>query len=242
MLVLRSVLFNVLFYLSTPLIATCLVCVRPFGVQASWRFALLWADVTRWLLRVICRIHIHIEGKANLPNQASVVLVNHQSALETALMPRLVPQYVWVLKKELMFIPIFGWALWAIQAIAIWRAKGSKAMKQVLQQGRSFLEQGRWVVIFPEGTRVPIGEQKDFRAGGVLLAKTANVSIVPIAHNSGQYWPKKSFMKYPGHIYFHILQPISAQEVSESKTNTLLIQVQKSIESEKERIANISSL
>ncbi|MDQ6960909.1 MAG: lysophospholipid acyltransferase family protein [Mariprofundaceae bacterium] len=239
MLVLRSILFNVCFYVSTPLIAICLICVRPFGVEASWYCASIWSDMVQWLLRVICQVHVHIEGKENLPTGSSVVLVNHQSALETALMPRIVPSFVWVLKRELLFIPIFGWSLIALQAIAIWRAKGSKAMKQVMIQGKQFLSNGRWVVIFPEGTRVAIGEKKDFRAGGVLLAKAAEVNIVPVAHNSGLCWPRKSFMKYPGHVYFRILEAIPAQEVKEKKANALLKQVQQCIEEEKERIATM---
>lgn len=239
MLLLRSLLFNICFYVSTPMIAVVLICVRPFGPQASWRCAVLWSVVVQHLLRIICQVHIHIEGKENLPKGASVVLVNHQSALETALMPHVVPSFVWVLKRELLFIPIFGWALFALQAIAIWRAKGSKAMKQVLTQGKQFLSHGRWVVIFPEGTRVPIGQNKDFRAGGVLLAKAAEVNIVPVAHNAGLCWPRKSFMKYPGHVYFRILQAIPAQEVKESKASTLLKKVQQCIEEEKENISLI---
>jgi len=221
------------------MVAICLLCLRPFGFKASWWCAYFWADSTRWLLRVLCQVHIHFEGQEKLPAEASVALVNHQSALETVLMARIVPPYVWVLKRELMFIPIFGWALMALQAIAIWRAKGSKAMKQVLSQGKDFLAKGRWVAMFPEGTRVPMGEKKDFRAGGVLLAKSAGVCIVPVAHNAGQCWPKKSFMKYPGHVYIRVLDPITVEEVKKTSANILLKKVQLCIEEEKEKIAQL---
>ena len=232
MLWLRSALFNTLFMLSTPIFSLILLLARPFGFGASWFLARAWSASTFWLLRMICGIRLVIEGQEHFPKEACVVMAKHQSAAETVAMPILVPPYVWVLKRELYNIPIFGWALRAIGTIAIRRSSPAEAVKQLIRQGTSFLkEQGRWVVIFPEGTRSAVGTTGKYQPGGVVLAQKAGVGILPMAHNAGSCWPKRGFIKRPGTIHVRFLPYIPAEDVTASQRNELLERLKTEIES-----------
>jgi len=155
----------------------------------------------------------------------------HQSALETVMMPLLVPPYSWILKRELFYIPVFGWALWSIGTIAIRRGNPREAIRQVIAQGRAFLDAGRWVVIFPEGTRSRVGQIGQYQPGGIVLAQKAGVGILPLAHNAGQCWPRKGFIKRPGTVTFRFLPYLSAEEVQARKRNDLLDDLREQIES-----------
>ncbi|MDX8395795.1 MAG: lysophospholipid acyltransferase family protein, partial [Mariprofundaceae bacterium] len=163
MIFLRSTLFNICFILATVVMSTLMVCARPFGFSASWFFSKLWAQGILFCARILCGIHVKIEGKEHIPDLACVVMAKHQSAFETIVMPLLIPSYVWVLKRELFYIPIFGWALWAVDAIAIRRGSPREALKQVMTQGKHFLAHGRWVAMFPEGTRSAVGTAGEYK-------------------------------------------------------------------------------
>lgn len=230
MLLLRSALFNLCFTLSTGLFSTLLILSRPFGFSAAWFWGKCWSASTMWLARIICGIRVVIEGREHLPDTPCVVLAKHQSAFETIAMPQLVPPFVWVLKRELFYIPIFGWALWALNAIAIRRTNPREALRQVIDQGRGFLEHGRWVVIFPEGTRTSPGREGNWQASGVTLAQKAQVGILPLAHNAGTAWPKSSFIKRPGTIIIRFLPLIDAAQVAAMSRNDLLAQVRDQVE------------
>ena len=231
MLWLRSALFNICFMLSTVIFSIILLLARLFGFRACWFWARAWSASTFWLLRLICGIRLEIEGREHFPDEACVVMAKHQSAAETVAMPILVPAYVWVLKRELYSIPIFGWALRAIGTIAIRRSSPAEAVKQLIRQGTSFLQQGRWVVIFPEGTRSASGTTGKYQPGGVVLAQKAGTGILPMAHNAGVCWPKRGFIKRPGTIHVRFLPFISAEEVDASKRNDLLERLKLEIES-----------
>jgi 1-acyl-sn-glycerol-3-phosphate acyltransferase len=231
MLWIRSTLFNLCFMLSTVVFSTILIISRIFGFHAVWFWAKTWSTSTFWLLRVLCGIRLKIDGTEHFPTEACVVMAKHQSAAETVAMPILVPPYVWILKRELYYIPFFGWALNIIGTIAIRRGSPREAIKQVIKQGTSFLRLGRWVVIFPEGTRSSAGETGQYQPGGVILAQKAGVGILPMAHNAGICWPKRGYIKRPGTIHVRFLPYISAEEVTSSRRNDLLEQLKNDIES-----------
>lgn len=231
MLWLRSALFNILFILSTLLFSIILLLARPFGFGASWFWAKMWSQSAFWMLRRLCGIRLVIEGREHFPDHACVVMAKHQSAAETVAMPILVPPYVWVLKRELYNIPVFGWALRAIGTIAIRRGSPAEAVRQLIRQGSAFLQQDRWVVIFPEGTRSATGTTGKYQPGGVVLAQKARTGILPMAHNAGVCWPKRGFLKRPGTIHVKFLPFIPAEEVAASQRNELLERLKTEIES-----------
>jgi len=230
MLWMRSALFNLGFMLLTPLFSLLVILSRPFGFQASWFWAKLWSHSTFALLRLLCGIRIVIEGREHFPDEPCVVVAKHQSAAETVAMPLLVPPYTWILKRELFHIPFFGWALAIMGTIGIRRGSPREAIKQVMTDGRARLEQGRWVVIFPEGTRSSVGTTGNYQPGGIILAQKAKAGILPMAHNAGAVWPKRGFVKMPGTITFRFLPYIPAEEVTSIKRNDLLEQLKTDIE------------
>jgi len=230
MLFLRSLLFNICFFAITPIFSAVIIFCRLFGHPAAWFWAKLWSATSLFLARWICGIQVRIEGREHFPSESCVVMAKHQSALETIAMPQLVPPYAWILKRELFYIPLFGWALWAIDGIAIRRGNPREAIKQVNQQGTDLLQQGKWVVIFPEGTRSAVGSSGEYRPGGIVLAQKANVGILPMAHNAGVCWPKRGFIKRPGIVTVRFLPFITAEHISAEHRNTLLKQLTGDIE------------
>lgn len=230
MLFIRSLLFNLLFWVNTVVCSTLLLLLRVFGFSASWVVARAWSRLTFVMLRIVCGIRLEIEGREHFPDEACVVIAKHQSAAETIAMPILVPPYVWILKRELFYIPFFGWALAVLGTIAIRRGNPREAIKQVIQQGTHFLQNHRWVVIFPEGTRSAPGSTGNYQPGGVVLAQKAGAGILPMAHNAGRCWPKRGFIKRPGVIRVRFLPYISAEEVKATKRNDLLERLKHDIE------------
>jgi len=230
MLILRSALFNLCFTLVTTFFSTLLIASRPFGFAAAWFWGKAWSASTIGLVRVICGIRLEIEGREHFPEMPCVVLAKHQSAFETIAMPSLVPPFVWVLKRELFYIPVFGWALRALNEIAIRRSNPRKALKQVLEQGKRFLARKRWVVIFPEGTRTDPGQTGDYQASGIMLARKAGAGILPMAHNAGTCWPKRGFIKYPGTVRVRFLSYITPEDVASISRNELLERLKTDIE------------
>jgi len=228
---LQAWLFYGIYTVSTILIAMLVIVARIFGRGFAWRVGQLWGFTGNALLFVICGIRIRIEGKDNIPNEPCVFAVKHQSTWETTTLPVVLPPFAWILKKELMYIPFFGWALYALGAIAINRSNPREALKQVNEKGIAQIKTGRSVVIFPEGTRTAVGESGKYQPGVILLAKRAEVAIVPIAHNAGLCWPKGTVIKHAGTITLRILPAISTAEVQAGKRNDILEEIQTRIES-----------
>jgi 1-acyl-sn-glycerol-3-phosphate acyltransferase len=221
MLLFRSLLFYPLFFGSTVVLSLLLVLLGwalPYPQRC--RIAIAWGRFNLWALRVVCGLHYRVSGLEQLPATNAVLLVKHQSAWETfALWAILGRPLTWVLKRELMWVPIFGWALAIMQPVAIDRKAGKRALREVVEQGRQRLQQGRWVVIFPEGTRTAPGERRKYGAGGALLAERSGFPVVPIAHNAGMFWRRRGIGKYPGVVEVKIGPLIETQGLSAGEIN-----------------------
>jgi len=163
-----------------------------------------WGRSNLWFLKKICNLDYIIIGSEHITEQNAIVLCKHQSIWETIALLTFIPQGRFVFKRELIFIPFFGWALALSDMIAINRSQGKKAVLQLLSNGTKKLQQGKWIILFPEGTRTSPGSKQNYKIGGALLAEKSGYPVLPIAHNSGDYWPKNSLIKFPGTITVHI--------------------------------------
>jgi len=172
-------------------------------------------------LRHICNIKLNVIGKENIPNEPCVIVSNHQSTWETLGFQQIFPHQTWVLKQELLLIPIFGWGLALLKPIVINRGEKLKALKKVIKQGSDRLKEGVCVVVFPEGTRQPYGKLGEYQSGGVAVAKKSNAPILPVYHNAGQVWPKGSFLKLPGTITVVIGEVITPDKPAGKLTNQI---------------------
>ncbi len=230
-----SLVFTTLMFVTIPPYALAAILVRPFGIAASYRVAVAWARLITGLCRRLCGLGYRIEGAENVPPSAGVVLMKHSSAYETIAQMLLFPAQCWVLKRELMWTPFFGWALAAVQPIAINRRAGNNAVAQVVEQGKRQLALGRWVIVFPEGTRMPAGETRRYGIGGTLLAQKAGCLIVPVAHNAGDFWPRRGLRKRPGTVVFRIGTPMDPAGRDPREFNA---EVQRWIEAEVAELRN----
>ncbi|SEP00615.1 lysophospholipid acyltransferase family protein [Aquisalimonas asiatica] len=213
------------------IIALFLPYYRRYWFFLQWSFGLLW-----WT-RVACGIRYEIEGEENIPEKPCVVMCKHQSAWET-----LAPQYwfnpqTWVLKKELLKVPMVGWALGMLSPIAIDRSARKEAMQQMLDQGRARLADGRWIIVYPEGTRIPAGYSGQYRRGGAVLAWETGTPVVPVAHNAGESWPRNSLLKYPGVIRVRIGKPM--QPTTAPSADAFLDEIREWIESNTRELSQV---
>jgi 1-acyl-sn-glycerol-3-phosphate acyltransferase len=217
-LFLRSLLFYVGYCLITLVIAlSFLILFWLLPDSKRHLFGVLWcAIVLRWS-RLACGIRYQVHGMKNIPDEPVVVLANHQSEWETLFIYRYLAPVSPILKKELLAIPVYGWAMRLVNPIAIDRSRRHNAGKSILYQGQQRLNGNRSVMIFPEGTRAKAGKVDKFSRGGAKLALASRASILPIAHNAGNCWPARHFLKYPGKIEVHIGAPIQTdnREASE---------------------------
>lgn len=200
MLFLRSLIYAIGMWIFTPLFMTSALLVAPLHAKTRYRYISIWAKSMLWWLRVTCNITHRIIGAENIPNHPSIILSKHQSAWETLAFQTIFPPQVWVLKRELLWIPFFGWGLALTSPIAINRSAGREALKQLVTQGKDRLKREFWVVIFPEGTRIAPHVTSRFHIGGAWLATHSKATVVPVAHNAGEFWGKNSFIKKPGVI------------------------------------------
>ena len=215
----RSALFSLGQILLTLLFSPIALAALPLPYRIRYRVVMQWTSFNIWWLGVTCGLRHRVEGLENIPEQATIVLCKHQSTWETLVLPRYFSPQTWVLKRELLRIPFFGWGLATLRPIAIDRAAGRDALEQVLEQGRRRLAEGIWVVVFPEGTRVAPGKRRRYRLGGAVLAEKTGRAVVPVAHNAGDYWPRRGFLKRPGTIRLVIGKPIPSEGLSATEIN-----------------------
>jgi 1-acyl-sn-glycerol-3-phosphate acyltransferase len=195
-----SLLFNAYLFLSVPVFALGVFAAAAVSGAAAFAVVRMWARAVLFMLRVLCRLDYRVSGLEHLEGQNCVVLMKHSSAWETIAQLVVFPQQSWVMKRELLWVPVLGWVLPLFKPIAINRSGGRSAVEQVLRQGRERLAQGYWVMIFPEGTRVPVGEKRRYGISGALLASSAGHDLLPVAHNAGRFWPRRGVRKWPGTI------------------------------------------
>jgi len=216
---LRSAIFFVGMVLSTIIFGPLILLASPFPFETRYRLAQFWVRFNLWMLQAVCGLRYEVRGRENIPAGNGVILSKHQSAWETIALQAIFPPLVFILKRELLHIPIWGWAMQALEPIAIDRAAKSAALKQVLRDGEARLKAGRWVVIFPEGTRIAPGEKGRYGASGAMLAHRASCPVVPVAHNAGEFWRRNGFLKYPGTIQVRIGPAIDPGQQSVNETN-----------------------
>ena len=218
---LRSGAFALALVLITPPYAVVALCTFPLPRLMRYRVIAGWSRLVIYLARSIVGIDWRIEGAEHLPSCPAVILAKHQSAWETMAFQIFFPPQVHVLKRELLWIPFFGWGLALMSPIAIDRSRGVKALRAIAKKGRERLEQGFWVVVFPEGTRVQPGERRAYQLGGAWLAAEAGAPVVPVAHNAGLVWPRNAFLKRPGTVTVRIGPTIDSANRDPKTVNEL---------------------
>lgn len=222
-MIIRNLLFYLIIMSTSPIffILGILFFFAPFIVR--YRIITAWSHLYIFSAKYLCGLSYRVEGLNNLPSQNAIVFCNHQSSWETLFMQVLLPPQTWVLKKELLYIPIFGWGLFLLEPIAIKRDQ-FHSINSLIKQGKKRLSQGRYVIIYPEGTRVKPNTLGKFTRSGAALAQSSQYPVIPIAHNSGSFWPKGLFIKKPGVITVKIGPLISsvgktATEINEEARN-----------------------
>ena len=222
MTLLRSALVALALVLVTPPYALIALATFPLPRMMRYRVISGWSRLVVRLAKVILRIDWQVEGRENLPRRPSVILAKHQSAWETMAFQIIFPPQVLVLKRELLWIPFFGWGLALMSPIAIDRSRGVAALRAMARRGRERLAQGFWVVVFPEGTRVAPGKARKYQLGGAWLACAAGAPVVPVAHNAGLFWPRNAFIKRPGTVTVRIGPPIDTANRDADAVNELV--------------------
>ena len=201
------------------------IMILLFWAPSNWVRSVLvsFCRFALWAGDFFCGMKVVVEGQENIPDTPSVIMIKHTTILETYGHVAMFPRTAWVVKRELLRIPVIGWAMGLVlNPIAINRGKGRSAVKQVIEQGKQRLADGIWVTIFPEGTRVPFGETRKYGISGAALAHEAGVQIVPVAHNAGDFWRSREFSMRPGTVRFCIGPPIDASAQSPKETNLIV--------------------
>lgn len=232
--VLRSTLFA-LFQVAVTLPYSLLALATfPFPPATRYRVITAWSRLMVAAAGSICGIRHRVIGAERVPAAPFIVLAKHQSAWETMAFQQIFPPQTWVMKRELLWVPFFGWGLAMLSPISIDRGSGARALRQMLEQGRERLARGLCIVIFPEGTRVAPGERRAYQPGGAWLAAQTGTPVVPVAHDSGRLWPRNAFLKHPGTITISIGEAIDTRGLAPEEINR---RVEDWIEAEVARIA-----
>jgi len=214
---LRSTLHMAFMFVTVIPYSLLIVLVRLLGAKGDKLYVIAqkWLTLSVDAARVIMGIRYEIQGQENLPvgeTSPAILLVKHQSTYETFLMPAIMPHpLAYVFKKELLYVPFFGWAIGSLDMIHIDRSQRSKAFAKVVEQGKALLARGVWVIMFPEGTRIPRGQRGSYKSGGTRLAIATGAPVIPVAVTSAKCWPRKAFIKYPGVVAVSIGKPIPSE-------------------------------
>jgi 1-acyl-sn-glycerol-3-phosphate acyltransferase len=226
----RSLIFTLVMIIATVIWAPICFLFAPLPYNQRYWATARWNVFIIWAAKVICGIRYETRGYENFPDGPVIVLSKHQSAWETIFLLMSTPRpLVFVFKKSITYIPFFGWAISLMKMIPIDRSKGKDAFAQVVAIGRKRLADGQWVIMFPEGTRIPVGKKGNYKGGGTRLAIETNTPVIPIALNSGECWPKNSFIKRPGVITVSVGKPIAPENMNATE---LMAKVEEWIEAE----------
>ena len=217
------------------ILSTSLILLFPFMLLAlpvqggAHKMAQIWVRILNWSLKHIIGLKYRLIGAENIPDRPSIICAKHQSGWETLALQEIFPPQVYVAKRELFKIPFFGWGLKLVKTIGIDRNNSREANKQLMEQGMARKNEGYWITIFPEGTRLPPGEKGRYKLGGARMAKMFEMDIVPVSLNSGEFWPKNAFLKHPGTITVVIHPVIPHNSGTEAK---LMAECEKRIETQ----------
>ena len=231
---LRSALFMLLLVLFTPPFVMTLLLLFWLPTRVLRQLVMIWVDVAMWLVRHLLGIRDQVIGREHIPDVPCVVMAKHQSAWETLALQRIFGNTAFVYKKELHWLPFFGWGLFLMPFVGIDRKAGKEALNQVAERGKQRLSEGYSVIIFPEGTRVAPGTKKRYKIGGAHLAAFSGAPVVPVALNSGEFWRRKAFIKHPGLVTVSIGPAIDPAGLSAEDIN---LRAETWIENEMRRIS-----
>jgi 1-acyl-sn-glycerol-3-phosphate acyltransferase len=206
--IVRSLLFNLLFYLNLGVLLVGALLTLVLPRRAVLEMAKLWGRTSVWLLRVVCGTRVEFRGLDKLPKGPLIVAAKHQSTLETFALPPLFEDFTFIVKRELMWIPIFGWCMAKGGMIPVDRGAGSQALSAMTRRAREEIRNGRQLIIFPEGTRRAPGAEPRYKFGVAQLYAEIGVPCVPVALNSGLFWPRRAFLRLPGTVVVEFLDPI----------------------------------
>ena len=239
MAMLRSTAHMAFMFVTVIPYASLIVLARLMGASGDKLYTLAqrWLTLSVDAARVIMGIHYRVQGQDNLPvgeTSPAILLVKHQSTYETFLMPAIMPHpLAYVFKKELLYVPFFGWAIGSLDMIHIDRSQRARAFAKVVEQGKALLDKGVWVIMFPEGTRIPRGQRGSYKSGGTRFAIATGAPVIPVAVTSAKCWPRKAFIKHPGVVDVSIGQPIPSLG---RDADELLHEVETWIEAEMRRL------
>ncbi len=209
----KNLVQSSLFYLGlvplTVIYSIISILILPLNRPTRYKIITGWARACLTWLKLTCDLSWAVEGVENITQTSGVIMCKHQSAWETISLQLIFPRQSQVIKRELVWIPFFGWGLASLNPIAIDRKSNVRALKSVLTKGEERIKQGWWVLIFPEGTRIPVGEIGQYKQTGAALARQLGCPLIPVAHNAGAFWPRKSFLKKEGVIRVVVGKPIS---------------------------------
>lgn len=237
MQLLRSLLFTTYMIVSACVFGAAMALGFWLPYRTQFAIARKWAQILFWVLERLCGLKYVVEGRERIPAGNHIIMSNHTSAWETIAQFLIFPPQVWVLKRELLWIPFVGWGLKMLRPIAINRGEGHRAVNQVIEQGKARLADGLWIIIFPEGTRVVAGEKRKFGVSGALLAIASGKSVVPLSHNAGAFWPRRGIVKKPGTVHVVIGEAIEPGGKDPRQLND---EVRRSIEAGLARIAELA--
>lgn len=232
MLYIRNLIYWLVLVLITPPMFTLIIPIAliPKGANHVGR---AWALILVWMLKHIIGLKYRVIGRENIPDCPSIICSKHQSGWETLAFQEIFPLHVFVAKKELFKLPFFGWGLKLAKTIGIDRSNRTQANRQLMEQGMARKKEGFWITIFPEGTRLPPGTRGKYKLGGARMAQMFEMDLVPVALNSGEFWPRNSFLKYPGEVTVVIGKPVACDS---GTAEELMKQCENWIESQQEKI------
>lgn len=232
MLYIRNLIYWLVLVLITPPVFTVIIpaALIPKGANHVGR---AWALILVWMLKHIIGLKYRVVGAENIPDRPSIICSKHQSGWETLAFQEIFPLHVFVAKKELFKLPFFGWGLKLAKTIGIDRSNRTQANRQLMEQGLARKKEGFWITIFPEGTRLPPGTRGKYKLGGARMAQMFEMDLVPVALNSGEFWPRNSFLKYPGEVTVVIGKPVAYDS---GTAEELMQQCENWIESQQEKI------